>query len=214
MSQQNAATPRDFIRAVEHKFNVRFTFDIACTTQDCVVQQPERAWNRMPGYLFDQGTDALAQDWSTIKVPTLEGGQEACAWLNPPWKKTYAFAEKCSKGTGTYIIDPSDESVDIWTPGIRIFSLFPAGVGSLWFGNHVLHQADVYFLHPRMTFIDPRTGLPFVNAETGKAQTGLNDAILVDWNGGDQTYWWNWQDTLFEMAREHRESVEDALNRV
>jgi hypothetical protein len=119
VSQQNSKTPRDFLRAVEHKFNVTFTFDIACTTEDCVAKWTYESQNTT-GYYFDQGVDALEKDWSKIPVPVLEDGKEAAAWQNPPWKKTGKFAKKSLAGTATYVYDEVLQA-DIWTPGIRIF---------------------------------------------------------------------------------------------
>lgn len=203
MSQQNSATPRDFLRALEHKFNVKITFDLACTTQDCVVE-PYELSKPVSGYYFDLGYDALKEDWSRIDIPVQRDDRESVGWLNPPWKKTGQFVKKCSENM-------------CWLSNIRIFSLFPAGVGTNWFRNYVHGIADVYFLSPRMTYIDPRTGEPFIKMvmkddgqlhpyrdKCGKTvpQTGLNDAILCDWGGSGETYCWNWKETLAKMAKD------------
>lgn len=178
MSQQNAQTPRAFIEAVEKKFGVKFVFDLACTTLDAVSPN---------GYYFDKGINALDQDWSKI-----EWRQNEAAWLNPPWKHIKPWAKKCSEGTDH---EMESEDTTIWMPGVPIFSLFPAGVGSDWFADYVLGQAAVYCLSPRITYLDPRTGLPFVSKKTGKPQTGLNDCILVDWEctlNDVGVYAWKW----------------------
>lgn len=187
MSQQNSQTPRALLDAIEAKFGVTFTLDLACNLDDCVVRVP-----RADQPYHDGGIDSLNLDWSEF-----EWQQGEAAWLNNPWKMTKQFAEKCAKGTDRYIEDDGPTSIDvsIYVPGIPIFSLWPAGVGSEWFGKHVLGKCAIYFLNPRVTFLDPRTGLPFVSLKTGKPQTGLNDAMLCHW-GSDEpgVYWWNWKE--------------------
>lgn len=229
MSQQNSCTPRSFLRAVEAKFKVKFIFDLACTVDDCIVQQNLQDGR---GYFFDKGVDALKQDWSKISIPILPNGVEACAWLNPRWKDTYKFAKKCSENPSMLLLD--DEEVADNTSArtcIRTLSLFPAGVGTNWFAQYVHGQADVYFLHPRLTYLDPRTGKPFLitDSKTGEVkmfknrktkemlpreQTGLNDAILCDWAGSGETFCWDWQQTLSTLTAADSVSVQDALNRV
>lgn len=210
MSQQNSATPGAFIRALEHKFNVKITFDLACTHAD--AKAPD-------GYYFDDGVDALKQDWSQIPVPTQPDGRQSAGFLNPPWKQTGKFAEKCAEGTDYLVLDEEQvaDELSCRVNGIRIFSLFPAGVGSQWFRKYVHGEADVYFLSPRLVYEDPRTGKPFVKRYGKKhpkageimldkngepfPQTGLNDAILCDWAGNGDTFCWNWKETLDKMQR-------------
>lgn len=218
MSQQNSATPWEFIRSLEHKFNVRITFDLACTTLD--AKAPD-------GFYFDKGINALDQDWSKIPIPKQPDGKESAGFLNNPWKQTNKFAEKCNKGTD--IVTQSDrpegpypgDDYDV-APGIRIFSLWPAGVGSQWFRKYVHGQADVYFLSPRITYLDPRTNLPFYqkypknHSKAGEVkldakgnpmlQTGLNDAILCDWAGSGDTFCWNWREELDKMQKQGHNS--------
>lgn len=233
MSQQNSRTPSNFIRAVEAKFKVKFIFDLACTVDDCVVQENLQDGR---GYFFDLGIDALKQDWSKIHIPVLPNDVEACGWLNNPWKLTNKFAKKCSENPSMLLLDEMEiaDNTSARTC-IRILSLFTAGVGSNWFAKYVHGQADVYFLHPRITYLDPRTGLPFVqkypkghakaglpkgrlNSETGLVehipQTGWNDAILCDWAGTGETFCWDWQQTLSTLTASDSVSVQDALNRV
>jgi hypothetical protein len=184
MSQQNSQTPRELIEAIERYFDVKFVFDIACTTFDKVTPN---------GYYFDEGVNALEQDWSTIPW-----NQNEAAWLNPPWKRIRPWAKKCSEGTESQVWDATHET-ELWMPGIPIFSLFPAGVGSDWFSDYVLGQAAVYCISPRPTYLDPRTGLPFVSKQTGKSQTGLNDCLLVDWNCTKNdvgVYAWKWREKV------------------
>ena len=168
MSQQNSATPWEFINSVKSHLNVEFGFDIACTTED--AKAPD-------GYYFDKGIDALTQDWSTITATT--------SWLNPPWKKIKPFAKKCAELTKY-----RRETGAITT---RILSLWNAGIGSTWFFDYVVGNAAIHVLSPRITFIDPRTGLPFVSKKNGKPQTGLNDCILCDWSGEPGLYKFEWK---------------------
>jgi len=167
-NQQNSATPWEFIAAVKKHFDVDFGFDIACTTED--AKAPD-------GYYFDQGIDALKQDWSTIAA--------SVSWLNPPWKQIPKFAKKCAE-----LVEYRRETGEKIT---RIFSLFPCGAGSNWFADHVENNAAVYLMRPRVTFIDPRSGKPFVHPITGKPQTGLQDTMLVDWGGNAVITTWKWK---------------------
>jgi hypothetical protein len=186
MSQQNSGTPIEFIRAVEKKFGVNFGFDIACTHEDNIVLRTHGE-KLVPdyncGYNHDQGINALEQDWSSIMAPV--------SWLNPPWKHVRPWSKKCSEGTERKIQE--ENGFCVFESGTHIFSLFPAGVGTSWFADYVLNQCAVYFLRPRLVYVDPRTGKPFVSAKTGKPQTGLNDAILCDWEGEPGTYAWKWR---------------------
>lgn len=204
MSQQNAATPRAFLDAVEAKFGVKFVFDLACTTQDCIVPVELVPAGYPRGYYFDQGVNALDEDWSHI-AEQFQGMDldKIAAWCNCPFKQTAKFAKKCSEGTDRFV--ESDEAgTEIWEPGIRIFSVFPIGACTEWFAAYVLNKAAVYLPRPRLTFLDPRTGLPFmttpkVSKRTGellpaRPQTGLSDVMLVDWAGEPGVYEWRWKE--------------------
>lgn len=211
MSQQNSATPWDFIRALEHRFKVKITFDLACTTFDKKAED---------GYFFDLGVDATKADWSQIPVPKQPDGKESAGFLNPPWKRIEGWAKLCAEGTGKLVLDDEEvaDELSCTVEGIRIFSLFPAGVGTNWFRRYVHGQADVYFLSPRLVYTDPRTGLPFVkrygkkHPQAGEIiydahgnttpQTGLNDCILCDWAGTGDTFCWNWKEELDKMQKE------------
>jgi hypothetical protein len=167
MSQQNSATPWDFLQKVESHFGIQFGFDIACTRQDAKASD---------GYYFDEGVDALQQDWTTINAEY--------SWLNPPWKQIGKFAKKCAELKSFEATDNGDGV--IFTPNTNIWSLWNAGICSSWFLNYVWDNAAVYLVQPRITFLDPRTGNPFVNSK-GRLQTGLNDIILCDWSGIPRT---------------------------
>jgi hypothetical protein len=184
---QSAGTPRAFLDAIEQRFGVKIGFDLACTTQNCVAFSNER---RIPcdengnydpegkhwiggrtahGYFFDQGVNALEQDWNTIA--------QDVAFLNPefnhiePWVlKLWLTAVKRGK-TGT---------------GPRIFSLLPAGVSTDWFACYVAGKCNVSYVRPRIGFIDPETQEP-IKCWNEKKQMwvpqGINrDCMLLDWN--------------------------------
>lgn len=217
MSQQNAATPREFIDAVEKKFGVTFVFDLACTTEDCIVpcgNDPDT----YRGYFFDQGVDALEQDWSKIieRFRHLDS-EKIAAWLNPPFKKTPKFAKKCSQGTDL-CLPTDDPDTSVYEPGIRIFSVFPIGACTDWFADYVLNQAAVWLPRPRLTFIDPTTGQPFMskrkfNEKTQKwvepkLQTGLSDVMLVDWAGEPGVYEWRWKEKKRRTKKEKKKATE------
>jgi hypothetical protein len=79
----------------------------------------------------------------------------------------------------------------------------PASVCSGWFAEYVHGQCGIYYLRPRLVFIDPRTGKPFVvpelnsagkkNPNAGKPQTAINDCMLLDFGGPVQTECWKWK---------------------
>jgi hypothetical protein len=151
--------------------------DLACTTEDCVVQETD---GRDRGYYFDLGINALEWDWRLIS--------HATSWLNPPFKKIKPWVKKCSEGTSIY-----DAEGNELNKGTRILSLLPAAVGSEWFAKYVEGKAAVYFLRPRIAFVDPRTGEPFINPKTGKP-VGINrDCMLVDWAGPNMMTSWRWK---------------------
>jgi len=164
------------------------------------------------GHFFDEGVNALEQDWSKIGHYTgevyLDGLEAAPAyWLNPPWKNIAPWARKCGEGTDRLIeipvSHPEIEPCHVFQQGPPIFSLFPAGVGSDWFGNLVLGKCAVYCLNPRITYLDPTTGQPFVSKKTGKPQTGLNDAILCHWGADVEpgVFWWQWKEPAKRARR-------------
>ena len=78
-SRQDFGTPIAFIRAVEGRWGP-MVHDLACT----------RANAKAPsGYYFDEGIDALGQNWSK-DFPT------GNLWINPPFAHIDPWAEKCA----------------------------------------------------------------------------------------------------------------------
>lgn len=120
-SKQDYGTPRAFIDACEVRFGV-LRFDLACTTENCKAPA---------GYYFDEGVDALKQEWA-------KDWPEGNLWLNPPFGDIDPWAEKCAY--------ESERRHGL------ILMLTPASVGTNWFSKHVLGKAMVLGLSPRMAF--------------------------------------------------------------
>ena len=121
IGQQEYRSPRDFLDAVQRKFATRIVFDLACTDVDRVA--PE-------GFTYPKH-DALASAW-----PQTPDG--ACAYANPPFAKSGAFARAASE-----------------SPHCRTLMLIPASVGSRWWSESVDGRALVVFLRPRIVFLQP-----------------------------------------------------------
>jgi phage N-6-adenine-methyltransferase len=126
-SKQDVGTPWEFVRAVEAKWGP-MVGDLACTTKN--KKAPK-------GFFFDEGEDALAEDWA-LRFPT------GNLWLNPPFGDIGPWAERCA-----YHGSRRD--------GL-IFLLTPASIGTDWFAEHVFGNALVLGVRPRLTFegsVDP-----------------------------------------------------------
>ncbi len=81
----------------------------------------------VPAY-YDERRDALAQNWAALP---------ALLWLNPPFARIESWAEKCAAEM---------------RKGARILFLTPASVGANWFQDHVVPNAHVLELQPRISF--------------------------------------------------------------
>lgn len=165
-SKQDYGTPWPFIRAVEKRFGP-LVADLACTRANC--KAPSIGYPDKPrGYFFDDGVDSLSQSWSR-DFPT------GNLWLNPPFANIGIWAKKCR--------------LEMQERQGLILMLTPASIGSEWFTDYVLHQADVIGLRPRMTF----EGTP-VNPKTGKTDAYPKDLMLsifgID-NPGFDTWRWD-----------------------
>lgn len=75
-SEQAYRSPPELLAAVERKFG-KITFDLACTSEDCVVEE---------GFCIDQGHDSLVESWNAIG--------EGIGWLNPMWKDAGKYARR------------------------------------------------------------------------------------------------------------------------
>jgi hypothetical protein len=78
-SVQEVSTPPEFLRAVEFRVGMQFTWDLAADTTNHVTDQ----WYG-PG--SPDGEDSLVAPWDGIGL----------AWLNPPFKMIKKFAAKCA----------------------------------------------------------------------------------------------------------------------
>lgn len=139
-SQQNYRSPRSLLSAIEARFG-KFTFDAACTSDDCVIEDRETSWEGIPchrvsGFYFDEGVNALEQDWSELT------GHVYC---NPPFKLAGKFAKKISDS-------------GIWLPdsrGPKVSLVVPFGSDTNWYWNYVHGKALVLSLSPRVPFLNP-----------------------------------------------------------
>lgn len=81
MSNQEVATPRDFLHAFERRFG-RIGFDLAANDANKVVP-----YYFGPG--SELGEDSLTEDWTLLR--------EGPLWLNPPFKRIAPWAEKAAR---------------------------------------------------------------------------------------------------------------------
>lgn len=164
--QQDYRTPPAFLSAVQRKFDVKLSFDLACTVEDCVVPVPP-ARGVSAGFCHPEW-DALASAW-----PTMRDGE--AAWCNPPFGRSGAFARVAS------------ESMHC-----RSILLIPASVGAKWFAEHVAGIACVVFLRPRLTFLMP-DGTPCVDRHGN--ETGINrDCMLAAYGWTPGMHCADWRD--------------------
>ena len=85
--------------------------------------------NRAAPHFYGVEQDALAQDWTALR---------GNLWLNPPYADIRPWAAKCAASRGD---------------GRRIFLLTPASIDSNWFADHVVRNALVIGVNPRVTFV-------------------------------------------------------------
>lgn len=227
---QTAQTPREFLDAVEARFDVRLGFDCACTSIDCVTFEIVRTpctkegipnpdgpeWydtKSLKGYFFDLGVDALQQDWTTIEQPY--------SWYNPPFHHMAPWARmSCALSVArraqleAIAKGELPANTRVFT---RQFTLYPAALGSNWFRTYVEHLARTYVLGPRLVFVDVLTGEPF-KLEVMDPKTGLQkldkqgnpkfidgainrDTMLVDWGGVPGIETWEWKSPKARVAK-------------
>lgn len=79
-SNQEVATPREFLDAFEHRFG-RIGFDLAANADNKVVP-----FHYGPG--SELGENSLAEDWTLLRDGPL--------WLNPPFKAIAPWAKKAA----------------------------------------------------------------------------------------------------------------------
>lgn len=136
-SVQVVGTPRDLLDAVEARFG-KMTFDLAATAENSVVGG---GGFKHYGLGSEIAADALLQDWSRLK---------GNLWLNPPYANIKEWAEKCRHTSLGVSVKPRGQ----------IFLLIPASVGSNWWAQYVDRRAAVFFLSPRITFVNHATPYP------------------------------------------------------
>lgn len=121
-SAQDCSTPREFIQAVERRFEP-ILWDLAAHDGNHVCN----AWFG-PGSTLE---NSLTVEWRKLSL------FRKLLWLNPPFADIEPWAHKCSIEAHY---------------GARIAFLVPAAVGSNWYRRHVHGQALVLFLSPRLSF--------------------------------------------------------------
>lgn len=122
-SNQAYATPPNFIRACEAKFQRRVAWDLAAGEANAKADK----W-------YDEEMNSLAQPWHRISAP---GGM---LWLNPPFDDIAPWAEKCA----------AESLLPGCAP---ILLLTPASIGTNWFREHVFRHAAVLALNGRIQFV-------------------------------------------------------------
>lgn len=112
-SDQDHPTPRDFICAIEGRFDL-IALDLAATAR-----------NRKHGRFISPREDSLKQDWQTL----LKGGM---GYLNPPFDPITPWVEKCvaEARKGTRFVMLSRASIDakwFWQmfPHCTVYALSP-----------------------------------------------------------------------------------------
>jgi phage N-6-adenine-methyltransferase len=76
MSNQNVATPEQFVKAIENHLGIRFKYDLAADAE-----------NKKAAIYYDEYENSLAQEWPT----------DGWCWLNPPFKKLTKWINKCEE---------------------------------------------------------------------------------------------------------------------
>ncbi len=148
---QNYRTPSTFLQAVCRRLALPqgFQWDLACDSHNNVAG----AGN---GFEFDQGCDALLEDWTALAEPGLT------CFLNPPFGLSGAFAAKCASS------------------GARIAALVPVAIGTRWWRQFVHNRAHVVGVG-RLVFHKPDGSGPVVGAN-GKPQAINRDCALLVYN--------------------------------
>lgn len=94
------------------------------------------AENAVAGPFYSPEQNSLVQDWNRLS---------GNLWLNPPFSDIDPWAAKCA----------TTKDRAGW-----LFFLTPASVGSNWFSSHVLPNAFVLGLSPRLQFVGTNDPYP------------------------------------------------------
>jgi hypothetical protein len=136
-SVQTYRTPPELLAAVERKFG-RITFDLACTSEDCVADE---------GFCIDRGHDALTEDWEMALGTTIGDG---LGWCNPMWKDAGKYAQRASA-----------------CPFRRVLLNCQLAPDTTWYRDYVHPHARVFALIPRVPYLKP-DGTPAFVDKRGK----------------------------------------------
>jgi hypothetical protein len=131
-SQQEVATPWDFIDAVEARFG-RIDWDLAATAENCVVRDADGS--RLPCF-YSREQDSLKQDWGRIT---------GLLYLNPEFADFEPWVRKAAEEA---------------TPTSRVLVLTKASVDSNWWWKWCQPHALTWALTPRITFVGHEIGFP------------------------------------------------------
>lgn len=113
-SGQSYRTPPELLDAVQARFG-RITFDLACTSEDCVAEA---------GFCFDEGDDALITDWRDVL------DEFDTAWCNPMWKDAGKYAKLAWASDRKVLLNCQLAPDTTWYrdyvhPYARVFALIP-----------------------------------------------------------------------------------------
>lgn len=131
-SQQEVATPWEFIDAIEARFG-KLDWDLAASAENCVVRNNQGG---RTAQFFSKKDDSLAQDWGQI------GG---LLYLNPEFADFRPWLRK---------------AVAEATPTSRVLVLTKASVDANWWWEFCRPHAISYALTPRIKFIGHKQGFP------------------------------------------------------
>lgn len=115
-SEQDVATPWEFIHAVEAKFDAPIAWDLAASVLNSKAA--------IAGLFLGENVDSLKSDWHKLTRPTMDC---PLLWLNPPYSNITPWARKCAEERER---------------GAEILLLAPRS-GANWYWDWVEPHADV-----------------------------------------------------------------------
>lgn len=113
-SEQAYRSPPELLAAVERKFG-KITFDLACTSEDCVAEA---------GFCIDRGHDALVEPWGDVL------DNDRLGWCNPRWADAGKYAKKAAACGYRILLNCQLAPDTTWYrdyvhPYARVFALIP-----------------------------------------------------------------------------------------
>lgn len=126
-SKQDYVTPAWFVKACEQRFGVNLVIDLAADAENTRCLR----W-------YTKEVDSLKCDWmGGIKGVSFAPDLMAAGWLNPEFRKTPAFMEKCAiVGAG----------------GTKVIALTLSSLGTQWYKKFVKPNALSLILEDRLIF--------------------------------------------------------------